>query len=285
MSIPMAFSDLAKPTNDLLGKDFPVAGHKLEVKTFAPNNVSFTAKGQKNEKGAVAGEIEAKWADKPNGLTLTQSWTTQNKLNSKLELEDQFAKGLKLEVATAFEPASTARAGKLGLIYKRPNFHGRSYLDMTSKIGPILTSDAVVSHEGYFAGAEGSYDIKAGDIQKYSLGIGYATPLVGVSVQASNKLSIYTANYYHRVNTNVEAGGRVVWDSQAGSAVLAEVGGKYTLDRLSSVKAKVNNAGIAQLSYFQVVRPGVRLGLGLALDTQKFNEPVHKVGSSLEFSG
>lgn len=39
MSIPMAFSDLAKPTNDLLGKDFPVVGHKLEVKTFTPNSV------------------------------------------------------------------------------------------------------------------------------------------------------------------------------------------------------------------------------------------------------
>lgn len=39
MSIPMPFSDLAKPTNDLLTKDFPVVGHKLEVKTFAPNNV------------------------------------------------------------------------------------------------------------------------------------------------------------------------------------------------------------------------------------------------------
>lgn len=39
MSIPMPFSDLSKPSNDLLTKDFPVVGHKLEIKTFAPNNV------------------------------------------------------------------------------------------------------------------------------------------------------------------------------------------------------------------------------------------------------
>ncbi|CCG84739.1 protein of unknown function [Taphrina deformans PYCC 5710] len=285
MSIPMAFSDLAKPTNDLLGKDFPVVGHKLEVKTFAPNNVLFTAKGAQSEKGPIAGELEAKWSDKPNGLTLTQGWTTANKLNSKLELEDQFAKGLKLEIGTAFEPASTGRAAKLGLLYKRPMFHGRTFLDLSAKSGPVLTTDAVVSHEGYFVGAEGSYDIQAGDIKKYSLGLGYSTPLVGVAVQSSNKLSLYTASYYHRVNSNVEASGRVTWDSVAGDKVLAEVGGKYTLDRLAFAKAKINNGGIAQLSYTQFIRPGVQLGLGLSLDTQKLNEPVHKVGSSLTFSG
>jgi voltage-dependent anion channel protein 2 len=229
--------------------------------------------------------LEAKWADKANGLTLTQGWTTQNKLNSKLELEDQFAKGLKLELSTAFEPASTARAGKLGLLYKRPNFHGRSFLDLTGKTGPLLTTDAVVSHDGYFAGAEASYDIQGGDVKRYSLGVGYATPLVGVAVQANNKLSIYTASYYHRVNANVEASGRVTWDSAAGDKVLAEVGGKYTLDRLSAVKAKVNNAAVAQFSYYQVIRPGVKLGLGLAVDTQKMGEPVHKIGSHIEFSG
>lgn len=150
-------------------------------------------------------------------------------------------------------------------MYKRPAFHGRTYLDLSAKAGPVLTTDAVVSHEGYFAGAEGSYDIQAGDIKKYSLGLGYATPLVGVAVQSSNKLSVYTASYYHRVNSNVEASGRVTWDSAAGDKVLAEVGGKYTLDRLSSAKAKINNGGIAQLSYLQTIRPGVQLGLGLSL--------------------
>lgn len=129
----------------------------------------------------------------------------------------------------------------------------------------MLTTDAVVSHEGYFAGAEGSYDIQAGDIRKYSLGLGYSTPLVGVAIQANNKLAVYTASYYHRVNSNVEASGRVTWDSAAGDKVLAEVGGKYTLDRLSFAKAKINNGGVAQLSYTQTIRPGVKLGLGLSL--------------------
>lgn len=229
------------------------------------NFQNFTAKGQQSEKGPISGEIEAKWADKVNGLTLTQGWTTANKINSKIELEDQFAKGLKLELSTAFEPASTGRAGKLGLLYKRPMFHGRTYLDVNAKSGPVLTTDAVVSHEGYFAGVEGSYDIQAGEIRKYSLGVGYSTPLVGVAVQANDKLTKYTASYYHRVNSNVEASGRVTWDSQAGDKVLAEVGGKYTLDRLSAVKAKINNGGIADFSYLQTIRPGVQLGLGLKL--------------------
>ncbi|KAF9398945.1 Mitochondrial porin, partial [Podila epigama] len=37
--VPVPFADLGKPTNDLLGKDFPVGQTKFELKTVAPNGV------------------------------------------------------------------------------------------------------------------------------------------------------------------------------------------------------------------------------------------------------
>lgn len=44
----------------------------------------------------------------------------------------------------------------------------------------------------------------------------------------------------------------------------------------------------ACVGYTQILRPGVKLGLGLALDTKKLNDvaptgPVHKIGASLVF--
>lgn len=35
----VAFNDIGKPAKDLLSKDYPVGGVKLEVKTTAPNGV------------------------------------------------------------------------------------------------------------------------------------------------------------------------------------------------------------------------------------------------------
>lgn len=35
----VAFNDIGKPAKDLLTKDYPVGGVKLEVKTTAPNGV------------------------------------------------------------------------------------------------------------------------------------------------------------------------------------------------------------------------------------------------------
>ena len=38
-SISVAFNDIGKSAKDLLSKDYPVGGVKLEVKTTAPNGV------------------------------------------------------------------------------------------------------------------------------------------------------------------------------------------------------------------------------------------------------
>ena len=42
-------------------------------------------------------------------------------------------------------------------------------------------------------------------------------------------------------------------------------------------QAKVNDRGIAALAYNVLLRPGITVGLGASLDTQKLNESAHKV--------
>ncbi|KAF2490691.1 mitochondrial porin-like protein [Lophium mytilinum] len=60
MSIP-AFSDIAKPSNDLINKDFyHVAAAALEVKLKTPDGVNFTAKGTSAHDGPISSSIEAK---------------------------------------------------------------------------------------------------------------------------------------------------------------------------------------------------------------------------------
>lgn len=112
-----------------------------------------------------------------------------------------------------------------------------------------------------------------------------------MTLHGLQKLSTFSASYYHRVNTDVEVGAKVrlfvisqsrqvsmklldvaqaIYNSKAPTSNVAlEVGCKSYLDSASFVKAKINNAGILLLGYTQALRPGVKMSAGVALDTQK----------------
>ncbi|MCJ1289756.1 hypothetical protein MMC34_001289 [Xylographa carneopallida] len=304
MSIP-AFSDIAKSSNDLLIKDFyHTAASNLEIKSKAPNGVSFNVKGKSTHDSHTAGSIEAKYKDDPSGtffnhllflirspvdtssnisyqtllrpgqasllmfyrragLTLTQAWTTANVLDTKIEVENQLAKGLKAELLTQYLPKSNTYGAKTNLYFKQPNFHGRAFFDLFK--GPTATIDAVLGHEGFLVGAEAGYDVQKAAITRYSAAVGYTVPQYSAAITATNNLSVFAASYYHKVNSDVEAGAKATWDSKAGD------------------KAKVNDRGIAAVAYNVLLRPGFTLGLGASFDTQNLNEAAHKVGASFTF--
>ncbi|KAL2001873.1 hypothetical protein VTN02DRAFT_1085 [Thermoascus thermophilus] len=284
MSAPAAFSDIAKAANDLLNKDFyHTSPASLEVKSKAPNGVTFTVKGKSAHEGPIAGSLEARYVDAPIGLTLTQAWTTANALDTKLELDNNIAKGLKAEVITQYLPGSQSKGAKLNLYFKQPNLHARAFLDLLK--GPTANFDAVLGHEGFLVGAEGGYDVQKAAITKYSAAVGYSLPQYSAAITATNNLSLFSASYYHRVNAQVEAGAKATWDSKTGNTVGLEVASKYKLDPSSFAKVKINDRGIAALAYNVLLRPGVTLGLGASFDTQNLNQAAHKVGASFTFEG
>ncbi|KAG8528008.1 uncharacterized protein KY384_006924 [Bacidia gigantensis] len=309
---PAAFSDIAKASND------------VDVKSKAPNGVAFNAKGLSAHEGSTSTSLEGKYADpsagKPlqlslvarsppiapydplgfvifmdakhasllmrirnAGLTLTETWSNNNLLTTKVELDNNIAKGLKAEAISDFVPSSKDFGAKLNLHFRQPNFTGRAFFDLLK--GPTANVDAVLGHEGFLVGAEAAYDVQKAAITKYSAAIGYSTPEYSAGVTATNSLSVFAASYYHKVNSQVEAGAKATWDSKSGNNVGMELAGKYRIDPVSFTKAKVNDRGIASLAYNVKLRPSVTLGLGLSLDTQNLNESAHKIGASLEFDG
>ncbi|KAL2867889.1 porin [Aspergillus lucknowensis] len=342
MGSPAAFSDIAKAANDLLNKDFyHTSAASLEVKSKAPNGVTFNVKGKSAHEGPIAGSLEAKYVDTPtgkrpqddrkrkppdpkypkipdkgllvnitcphglssptrvivasritehklmliirpsSGLTLTQAWTTANALDTKLELDNNIAKGLKAEILTQYLPAKQSKGAKLNLYFKQPNVHARAFFDLLN--GPSANFDAVLGHEGFLVGAEGGYDVQKAAITKYSAAVGYSVSQYSAAITAANNLTVFSASYYHRVNAQVEAGAKATWDSKAGNSVGLEVASKYRLDPSSFAKVKINDRGIAALAYNVLLRPGVTLGLGASFDTQNLNQAAHKVGASFTF--
>ena len=171
-----------------------------------------------------------------SGLTVTQAWTTANVLDTKVELNEKIAKGLKAEILGTFVPSSQNVGAKLNLHFKQPNFHGRAFVDALN--GPTANIDAVFGHEGFVVGAEAGYDVSKAAITRYAAAVGYSMPLYSAAVTATNNLSIFCASYYHLVNSQVEAGAKATWDSKAGNAVGLEIAGKYRLDPSSFAKVR-----------------------------------------------
>jgi voltage-dependent anion channel protein 2 len=171
------------------------------------------------------------------GVTVTQSWNTLNALDTKIEINDTIAKGLKAELLGSFLPATQAKGAKLNLHFKQPNFHGRAFFDLLK--GPTANVDAVIGQDGFLAGASAGYDVQKAAITNYSAAIGYAAPVYTASITATNNMSVFSAAYYHKVNSQVEAGAKATWDSKSSNQVGLEVASKYRLDPVSFAKVRI----------------------------------------------
>ncbi|TQN72103.1 Mitochondrial outer membrane protein porin [Colletotrichum shisoi] len=312
MSVPN-FGDIAKSANDLLNKDFyHLSATTFELKSNTPNNVAFKVTGKTSHEKTTAGAIEGKYSDKATGLTLTQTWNTAAALDTKVELADSLAKGLKAEGVFSFLPsagekAASKKGAKFNLTFKQSNFHSRAFFDLLK--GPTAHIDAVVGHEGFLAGASAGYDVQKASVTGYAAAVGYQAPTYSAAITASDNLSLFAASYYHKVNSQVEAGAKATWNSKAGNNVGLEVASKYRIDPVSfakvcdipvpllqntleeclltsmSLQFKVNNNGVAALGYNVLLREGVTLGLGASFDTQKLDQATHKLGASFTFEG
>jgi len=274
---PLNYSDITKSVNDLFGKDFPSGIAKLEVKTFASDAANFTITGTQDQKsGGIIGEIKAKHINKPNGLTITNSWTTNNIATTQFEIIDKLADGLKLDVSASLFPHSGQKTGKAGIEYKQENVNFRSYFHVLKN--PQLNTDLVFGRDRFLAGAEVGYDVMDGRVTKYGLTGVYKTLDYAVGIQSTQSLSLHSLFYHHRINKDIEAAARASYDTKANGAMKLEVATKYALDEKTYAKAKVNSEGVVGLGLTQVLRPGLKFSLGGNFDTVRLGENNHKFG-------
>lgn len=288
MAIPPSWKDLSKATNDLLGKDYPLGSTALDVKSVAPNGVTFHVAGARNNQTAdILADLEIKVANKAKGLSSTTVWTTTNQIRQTVEADNYLAKGLKVDFVSSFQPDKGTKTGVFNTAFKQPNLHTRTTVDLTK--GPLIAHDSVVGRDGFAAGYAAVLSAQTKQLVNYELAAGYYAPEYSITLQSTKKLNNYIASYYHRLNSDLETGARVLFDaSKPAKETKLELGSKVYLDNAAFVKAKINNDGILGLGYTQALRPGVKTSLGLALDTKAFSAseavtPSHKVGAALFF--
>ncbi|KAH9080580.1 hypothetical protein EDB83DRAFT_2340211, partial [Lactarius deliciosus] len=185
--------------------------------------------------------------DKAHGIAFTQAWSTSNALCTQIELENLIAKGLKLKSdTTILHPEKSAKVGasQRRLQTAWPSLpccprrlRGSCLLStlllptgppiLYSTQGPTFTADTVLGRDGFFVGAEASYNVTEGRVTKYSAAVGFSVPEYAVTLHSSPHFGTFVASHYHRVSPDVEAGAKAVYDVKATSpGVALEVGTK-----------------------------------------------------------
>jgi len=279
------FGDIGRAAKDLLSSNYPINTFKLEARTFAPNGVSFTATGAQDlAKGLISGEIRTKYVDKANGITFTEGWSSSNVISTQLEVTDQVAKGLRLDLNASFVPNVGQRNAEASIEYWHPFVISKIGVDLFK--GPTFSGDISIGRDGFLIGGELGYDLITGRVNEYHLGFGYTATDYSLAFHAMDCFESYSASYFHSVNPSVEAGARATFDTKSTTnSVSVELGTRYFLDKTAFIKAKINNSGRLGIGYTQSLRPGVKLTLAGSLDTTRLDKADQKIGLALNFEG
>lgn len=99
-----------------------------------------------------------------------------------------------------------------------------------------------------------------------------------------NDGQIFNGSIYHAVNPNLACAVQLSWASGSNDTKFG-IGTIYHLDKVSNVRAKVNNANQIGIGYQHTLRDGITLSLSSLVDGKNFNAGGHKVGLALELEG
>lgn len=282
MSGPTSFADLGKAARDLFSKGFNYGQYKLEAKTKTSSGVEFTTNGaSSHDSGAFTGSLETKYKWSDHGVTFTEKWNTDNVLNSELSVEDQLVKGLKLSLDANFAPQTGKKGGKIKTAYKHDYVHANLDLDISTL---TVYGAAVVGYKGWLAGYQLALDTSKGAkslLSQSNFAVGYSKDDLTLHTAIVNG-NEYQGSIFHKVNSRLETGVQLSWVSGSHETRFG-VGAKYTPDKDTTVRAKLNNASQLGLSYQHRIRDGVNLTLSTLIEGKNLNQGGHKFGIGLDF--
>jgi len=275
---PPKYSDLGKQASDVFGKGFHFGLLKLEVKTKTDTGVEFTSGGSSNmDSGKISGNLETKYKVKDLGLTLSEKWTTDNTLNTTLDVVDKLLPGLKVSLETSFAPSTGSKSGKLKTEYK----HEAAMVTADMDLGmTAINGSVVVGHKGWLLGYQTCFDLAKSTMTKNNVGLGYAASDFVLHTSVNNGTD-FNGSVYQKLSPALETGVSLGWTSAASNTSLG-IGAKYVLEDGAAVKAKINNKCEIGLGYQQKLRDGVTVTLSTLVNSGNLNAGGHKVGMSLE---
>eukprot|EP00732_Lithocolla_globosa_P004544 Lithocolla_globosa_v1_NODE_4256_length_1477_cov_637.308017.p1 type:complete len:280 gc:universal NODE_4256_length_1477_cov_637.308017:482-1321(+) len=275
---PVDFKDIGKAASDLMSKDMPSGDVKLELNTKTKSGVTFNNVAKRKESGEVSHEFKDTYVDKENNLELVSSFNSSNLVKVELTLEEAFGvEGLTVDSTGSLKPSTTTRDLSAGFRYKTDSLNFASHFGSDFK----LSSELVLAYDKMVLGTSVVAD-GTGNLQAYDMGVGYKERGLALGAFAKNKLDVFQTSYYYQVCSSSEVGCLASY-TKSKNLVGLEFGGKYKLDKDSSVKAKIHSDFKFSVGYSQIIRPGVKATLGGVVTAKDLTKSDIKFGAALKF--
>ncbi|KAF8783325.1 voltage-dependent anion-selective channel protein 2-like [Argiope bruennichi] len=277
---PPCFADMGSEARDIFSKGYNFSFVKLDCKTKTSGGMEFSVSGSSNtETGKVTSSLESKYKLPEHGVILKEKWTTDNVLTSELSIEDKLIKGSKVSLNGTFVPVTGKKTGMLKSAFKGENFHINADVDLDFK-GPVLHGSTVLGLKGWLFGAHGVLDSAKSKITKCNFAVGYSTDDFVLHTNVNDGQEFGGA-IYQKVNPNLETGVQLAW-AAGNNATSFGLGCVYSIDKDTSLRAKINNNSQIGLGITHKLRDGIKLTLSAMIDGRSFNQGGHKLGLGVD---
>jgi len=274
MSNPPLFKDLGKRATDLLTKEFPSEEKKFEWKGTTSNGVTIETNAVQKADNPIVGTITPSYKYQEYGLSFLGEFNTNKDIKLETSIENQVVEGAK--VTLTGEQKGKDTYATLGGEYKHAKATLNGSVDFGKSKGNTIKASSVFGHNGWLLGLSTEYLLGSDhqELRLFNTTIGYGAGdydltvfgrIVGGEKGDRNEVG---GTYYHNVKEGLSFGAEVVFDTTAAeSKPKLAFGGSYKLQEDTTVKAKVDTAGVLGLSYAQKFSKNSKLTIGTKIDT------------------
>uniref|UniRef100_A0AC34QY11 Vacuolar fusion protein MON1 homolog n=1 Tax=Panagrolaimus sp. JU765 TaxID=591449 RepID=A0AC34QY11_9BILA len=282
---PPSFADLGKSARDLFTKGYNHGFLKFDSTTIsgAKNEVQFKTGASHNlTSQKLAGNVEVQYKAPEYGVTVTEKWNTDNVLGTVLEVKDQFARGLKVTVDSAYTPHNAKRDAVVKTEWANDLL--KINTNMTIFNGPVLTLSGVALRQDWLIGVQTKLDLSTNENKGTSIAFGRVTPDYALHTY-SNDGREFGASLFHKVHRNLELGANLGW-TVGDQGTRFGLATKYDIKNDLVLRAKIDNKSNVAVAATHDLSNGVKLTftssfalLGSTVDTQN-----NKFGVGLEYT-
>eukprot|EP00123_Amoebidium_parasiticum_P022490 comp8853_c0_seq1/m.4056 comp8853_c0_seq1/g.4056 ORF comp8853_c0_seq1/g.4056 comp8853_c0_seq1/m.4056 type:complete len:281 (-) comp8853_c0_seq1:244-1086(-) len=274
---PAKFADLSKSAKDLLSKDYAFGEVKVEINSKTSHGVELKSTGTvPNKGGQLSGTFESKYFHAPMNAMFTEKWNTKNVLTQVVELKN-LSDGVTAEMEASYAPNTGDITGKVTVDYSKPHLRVIAVGDLFN--GPVATVSGVFAADnGLLFGAEGGYNVQSGALTTNTFAFGYAQKDFTTVITTDG--TAFNTHIHHNASAKVDAAINIGFSRGKNDTAFA-FGTTYKLEDGAYLKAKLNQAGEVGLGYTQSLRPGVKLTVGVNVDTKNITADAHKIGLAL----
>jgi len=245
----MKFSDISKPSSDLLCNDY-CSNVTLKAKSLSAGPVSLSIETERSAAGTLSSKVGGKFAYA--GLNF-----------DKVEAKADGSNVLETSLVPCPGCKMTFKANKgadLGLEYTAGKMTTTGSLDVLN-MSSFSTSTCIGVTPAINLGGDLSYNLsgdKAG-LSAYNVGASYASGPMFASVTTANKFAQFNVGVMYKVSNDLSLASSTTHSSAKACNVLA-VGGAYSgLGSVGTIKAKVGSNGVTSACLVKEIAPKVSL--------------------------